>query len=412
MKVLLANGFLYRNGGSEAVFFNTADLLLAAGHEVVLFGRESPQNIPYPAPVYTCRSWSGRFEKIRRAVSYFYNKDAAKCLEEVILKERPDIVHVHLFWGSLSPSIIDVVHKYGIPIVHTTHDYRMLCPAYNYLNGKGEVCSKCTGGHFVECFKGRCSKGHLIESFLMYKEMVHRNRKWHPAKVLDGIIYVSQFSRAKHMEVDPLFRGINDIVMYNTTDLASIYPDLPVDKGYYLYFGRLSPEKGIQLLADTVRSMPSIKLLIVGTGPLEDYLKDRYSGCDNIEFLGYRTGDDLYGLVRGARFVCVPSECYENNPMTIVEAYSLGVPVIGADYGGITEIVENGRTGLLFETRNSDSLKHALLTSMELSDEQYHSLRVKARRFAELHFNPQEYIKRLLDFYEETIDRYKKINKS
>ncbi len=402
MKVLLANRFLYRKGGSESVMYNTADLLRGAGHEVVLFGCEDSEMQAYPSPVYTCRTWHSSSCRFWEARKYFNNRDAARRMDEVLSVERPDIVHVHLLFGGLTPSILDVIHRHGIPVVHTVHDYRMVCPAYTFRNAKGEVCEKCSGGRYFNCFLGRCSKGNPALSLMMSLEMQYRNRKWHPASKLDGIIYVSRFAKDKHARIDPRFEGLNDMVLYNCSQLMSRFGDSPLDKGYYLYYGRLSSEKGIGTLLKAVKDIPGLRIKVVGKGPEEARLKEAFRD-DRIEFLGYKSGDDLYTLVQEARFVCVPSEWYENNPMTIVEAYCLGVPVIGANIGGIPEIVEEGRTGFLFDSGDVSSLSRVLHASMEIDDSRYRQMRENCRAFARLHFDPETYVARLVEFYESTI---------
>ena len=306
----------------------------------------------------------------------------------------------------MSTSILRVIHQHAVPVIHTAHDYRMVCPAYTFRNGKGEVCEQCRGGHFIKCFTNLCSKRDPLLSLMMASEMTIRNHHCHPATALDAIIYVSRFCRDKHEEIDPAFKRTRSMVLYNCTDLAGRYPDYPADGGYYLYYGRLSFEKGIGTLVEAFNSLPGLHLKIVGTGPSESELKQKCKSA-NVEFLGYRTGEELYDLVRHARFVCVPSEWYENNPMTIVESYSLGVPVIGAKIGGIPEIVEEGKTGLLFESGNVDRLRDCISSSLALEEEDYQQMRRNARRFADLKFNPDKYISDLLDFYQTVIDANK-----
>lgn len=400
MKILLVNRFLYRKGGSEAVFFNMASLLESAGHEVVLFGYEDEANIVFPATTYTYRPASGLAGKIAGVRNYFNNKSAAASLDSVLEKERPDIVHLHLFLGSMTPAIIETCHRRGIPVVHTVHDYRMVCPAYTFRDGKGRVCEKCRGGHFAECFWNRCSKGSLPASFLMACEMYYRNRKWHPAKTLDGVVYVSNFSKAKHESMDPAFASLANTVLYNFSELQRRNPS--DNKGYYLYFGRLSGEKGPRTLLEAFRNDTRHRLVIVGSGPLENELRAAYMQ-DNIEFKGFMTGDALYDCVRGARFVCVPSECYENNPMSVVESYSLGIPVIGSRLGGIPEIVEEGKTGFLFESADVQSLKDAIARSSAVDDSVYEAMCTDSRAFAERYFNSRIYVRDLESFYESIL---------
>lgn len=418
MKVLLINNCHWRRGGSEAVYFDTAELLVKAGCEVVFLSFDDRKNIHTNQPEYFVR----HSNPIKSVIEYFTNKKAACVIEEVIKTEKPDIAHAHLLWGGMTASIIPMLHKYGIPFIHTVHDYRMVCPAYTFRNANGVVCEQCKGGMFWQCAKNRCSKGSLIQSIIMTLEMFYRNWKWHPANTIDGLVYVSNFAKQKHEEMDSKFSRTYNTVLYNFTTKGDEFPPLEKDAGYYLYYGRLSHEKGVSSLLDVFLKHPELKLKIVGTGPLENELKrtlathritmDAEAGknIENIQFLGYHSGSALAELVRNARFVCVPSEWYENNPMTIVEAYSMGVPVIGAKIGGIPEIVEEGKTGFLFESGNVESLEDSLSLSLALNDDDYALMRKNAIHYAEEHFNSRSYVKRLVSFYEEVIKRFNSSN--
>lgn len=401
MKVLLINNCFWRRGGSEAVYFNTADLLMEAGHEVVFLGLEDPQNIKTGHKEYFVK----RGNALKNMIAYFSNKDAAKVVEEILVKEMPDIAHAHLLWGGMTASIIPVLHKHGVPLVHTAHDYRMVCPAYTFRNGKGEVCELCKGGKFWQCTKNRCSKGNMVQSLLMTLEMFYRNRKWHPAKELDGIIYVSKFAKDKHEEIDPLFAMTKSIVLYNCTRR-----DTNEEKGrgdYYLYFGRLSYEKGIEMVIDAFKQLPGQTLKVVGKGPLEKELKEKAAGYPQIDFLGFKQGKELQDLVRNASFVIVPSQWYENNPMAIVESYSLGTPVIGSDLGGIPEIIKEGATGFVFKHESMESLLHAIYSANEISKQAYFQMTKMAQNFFEKNFSDKEYANKLLKFYGEVIENFK-----
>ncbi len=392
------------------MFFNTADLLIEAGHEVVFFSYRDEKNISVNQSSYFINR-GGRVKQIR---SYFYNKEAAQQLEHIISVEQPDIVHVHLFWGGISSSILKILNNYNIPVVHTAHDYRMVCPAYLLKDGKGNFCERCKGGRFYNCALHRCSKGNVIESLLMSAEMYYRNHYWHPADKINGIIFVSNFSKNKHIEFDGRFNKSNSIVLYNCpSENVKDSIDLSQDyyENYYLFYGRLSEEKGISTLIKAFEFYPHLKLKIVGTGPLDlqlkDYCKER--GLANIEFLGYKTGKELFDLVAKAKYVCVPSECYENNPMTIVESYSLSTPVIGAAIGGISEIVVDGKTGYTFVSGSVNSLKTAIAKASELTRDDYSQQRQKAYCFGINNFSRESHITKLLEFYNELINERKMI---
>ena len=401
MKVLLINNCHFLRGGSEAVYFNTAKLLKKHGHEVVFFSINDEKNVTSDEKEYFI-SKSGAAKKV---LTYIYNWDAAKKLDEILTIEKPDIAHSHLMWGGINQSIFHVLKKHRVPLVHTVHDYRMVCPAYTFRNGNGEVCEKCKGGHFIECFKNRCAKGSTFQSALMTTEMLLRNKKWHPALNLNGIIYVSDFAKRKHEEFDTKFEKAKSLVLYNFTTVGEQFPPVERDGGYYLYYGRLSHEKGIASLVEAFSKHPEMMLKVVGTGPKEEELKQK-NYC-NVEFLGYKTGEELFNLVQNAKFVCVPSEWYENNPMTIVESYSMGVPVIGARIGGIPEIIEEGKTGFLFDSGDVDSLDRVISDVANIDTIDYGKMKKSAYQFFCSHFSSEEYYKTLMLFYNEVIFNYR-----
>lgn len=408
MKVLLINNCHWPRGGSEAVYFNTAKLLKEQGHEVIFLSRKDEQNIVSGDKEYFI-SQPGGVKKIK---NIFRNPEAAIKLEEILEKEKPDIAHAHLFWGGISPSIFNVLHKQGVPLVHTAHDYRMVCPAYLLTDGQGRFCARCKGGRFYNCALRKCSRGSVAESVILAAEMYYRNKKWHPAKEIDGLIFVSNFSKKKHLEFDKRLDNAKTIVLYNCPGEAVIESlDLAQDtfESYYLFYGRLSEEKGVPTLLKAFEKFPKLKLKVVGTGPIEEELKNycNEKGLGNVEFLGYKCGKELFDLVAGAKYVCVPSECYENNPMTIVEAYSLGTPVIGAAIGGISEIVADGKTGYSFESGNVESLVAALSMASSLGKEDYVSQKQLAYKFAQENFRREKHLEKLVGFYEEVIKEFK-----
>lgn len=408
MKILLINNRHFYGGGTETVYFNTAELLRKAGHEVVFFSVMRENNLPSEQDEYFVKQGG----KLSRLKKYFYNKDAADQISKLIEAERPDIAHVHLLWGGLSPSILVALKRYRIPIVHTVHEYRMVCPAYLLKDGKGRQCERCNGGKFYQCLQHKCSKGSFTESLFMTMEIYFRNRYFYPIHLIDGFIFVSNFTRNKHIEFNPDFSNVTSEVIYNCpNEIINESKTLVSDSynSYYLYYGRLSVEKGVNTLIRAFEKYPQLKLRIVGTGPLDDEIKRLCvdKGLNNVELLGFRSGKDLFDIVAQAKYVCVPSECYENNPMTVVEAYSLGVPVIGAGIGGTAEIVRDGETGLTFESGNVDSLIDVIGKSDKISKEEYMKQREVAHEFSVKNFSRESHISKLLDFYNLVINKVK-----
>lgn len=403
MKVLLINNFHYRKGGSETVYFNIARILKQAGFEVAYFSVARDENVPSPFAKYFIKDTS-KMSKIRGLLKYFYNGDAAGKLEELIINEKPDVAHAHLMWGCTAPAIFKVLKKYHVPLVHTVHDYRMVCPAYTFMT-QGHICEACHGRSFYKCAIKRCSKGNLLMSTVMAMEMYYRNTFFNPSKNIRGLIYVSEFAKKIHEKYAPSLKNVPSMVLYNCASSVSAPSIFRGD--YFLYYGRLSYEKGVDLLIPFFRNHADLNLKVVGTGPSEEKLKAEAGDCDNIVFLGFKSGEDLMRIVSNASFVIVPSQWYENNPMTIIESYSLGTPVIGSNLGGIPEIIEDGKTGYIFEHRNSKQLESVLILASNLTDSKYQVMAENAYHFYKNNFSDREYVEKLMEFYNQVLDAYK-----
>lgn len=411
MKILEINVYNYKSGGSQTVFFNTISGLKEAGHEVVTFSLKWPENLPSEFSDYFPESKdtrTGPLRHVQNIATYFYNTEAAKKIEKLIIEQKPDIAQIHLIWGHFTPSILRVLKKHNIPVVFTLHDYRLVCPAYLFKNGKGEICEACNGKHFYKCVSKTCCKGSKYLSAMMAAEQYFRNAFFHPTKYSSGIIYVSDFSERIHRKHMPELNNVPSLRLYNFNKEIDEQPQKHSNERYFLFFGRLSNEKGITTLIKAFAELPDLKLKIVGTGPLEDEQKKYVNeyGLANIEFLGFKTGDELTRLIRDAYFVIVPSECYENNPMTIIEAYSVATPVIGAEIGGIPEIIIEGKTGFCFKPTDIQSLKSSVIKASGLSEKSYEEICLNALDFAKHNFNKETYINKLVDFYTGLIKKH------
>lgn len=404
MRILLINNLHRRRGGADIVYLNTGQLLKEAGHEVYYYSINSEGQDPCEQEKFFAPSLKS-FSKPRAAINYFYNKSAANSLDMLLYQIKPDIACVHLVWGGLTASIFQTLHQHHVPIVHVVHDYRMICPAYTCRRFDNTVCEECKGGHYMSCFTYKCSKGKTIQSLMMAIEMYYR-QIWHnPINEIDGFVFVSQFCKNKHIEFEPLFGQVRSIVLYNT---ARIIAPKPIRGGYYLYYGRLSYEKGVTTLLQTASILKDLTFKIVGTGPLEQWIRETIcqKGLNNVELDGYKTGKELSDIIGSSKYVVVPSEWYENNPMTIVEAYSMGVPVIGADIGGIPEVIKHESTGFVFRSGDFVSLTDIIKQSSSLSEEEYRTMCNNSLAFAKRHFNQEKYVEKLLAFLSEIKNMY------
>lgn len=406
MKVLLIDVYNFNKGGAETVCFNTGRLLEEHGHKVVYFTLKWSHNKSSPFSKYFPESKEtrvGPLKQVKNLINYFYHFEAAKKIEQLILDEKPDVAHIHLMWGQITPSIFPVLKKYHIPVLFTIHDYRIVCPAYTFRDGSGRICEDCQGRHFYKCFTHTCCKSNKLMSAVMAAEQYFRNAFFNPARYIDGFIYVSNFAKDIQEKYMPALKSKPNITLYNfSTSISDNSKSMPADR-YYLYFGRLSYEKGVRTLLGAFKDLPQCKLKVVGTGPKEAELR---AFADNekmqsVEFLGYKQGEELADLVRNAYFVIVPSEWYENNPMAIIEAYSVGTPVIGARIGGIPEIIVEGETGFLFESGNVESLGKVIAKTMALAKNEYEALSSGCLRFAHNNLSPESYYPRLMAFYQQ-----------
>ncbi len=390
-------------GGAHVVYFNTAELLKKYGHEVFFFALKDENALPFEYGEYFPSTTNYRklsfFSKINAVKKFVYNKEAYKKLNDYVKIIKPDVAHIHLFMGGLTSSILDVLKENNIPIVHTVHDFRLICPAYLFLNGKNVVCEKCKGGKYFNCIINKCSENSLSQSAILTIDSYFRNITKKVQSKVDSFVFVSKFSRQKHFDFNFGENRKYDSLYNFMPNLNQIIANSK--KGnYFVYYGRISREKGINTLIKAFQNI-SINLKIIGTGSLlTEYTNKKYP---NIEFVGYKTGVELTELVSNASFIIVPSQWYENNPMTIVEGYSYGKPVIGANIGGIPEIIEDGKTGYLFESGNSDNLVSMVSKAGSLSDKEYEKMSKNARQFAEDNFNPEIHYQKLLTIYKKVL---------
>lgn len=408
MKILQINKYPYIKGGADVVFFQTIELLKKNGHDVYTFTINDPKSIIRENAFFADYSEirkSSFWGKIKSMPKFFYNKSAAKEIEKSIIKNQPDIAQIHLLFNGISLSILPILKKYKIPVIYTVHDTRLLCPSSSIWL-KGRLCKNCYKRRFVNCFNHKCYQNSRVNSFMVMLEMIYKEFVFSHFKYIDKYLFLSNNYLQFHKENRTYFSGKDDVLYNFYLKLNSILPNS--DKGNYLfYYGRITEEKGIQTLVDVMNKFDNVKLKVAGTGPLLE--KIMKTAPANVEFLGFISGSKLFSLVENSSFVIVPSEWYENNPLTIIEAYSYGKPVIGANIGGIPEIIDEGETGYIFNSGDEKSLEDAIKKALMNSDAQYKILSENSRKFAEAHFSPDNYYKKLMNIYKQTIADYENI---
>jgi len=399
LKLLLANKFFFGNGGSETVFFQERAFLKQSGVEVVDFSMRDERNLGSPYSGYfvegiSYRKHAGGFsEKIGTALSLIHSRESVRNITRLIESEKPDILHCHNIYHQLTPSIMKTAKKMGLKVVLTLHDYKVVCPVYTRLR-HGKPCSDCLQGDFSSVVRNRCSEGSLGKSVLLYAEALFQ-KLLGSYDAVDRVIVPSRFMAES--VVRWRFPRERVTLLYNGVDTVKTVVERK-DAGYVLFLGRLSAEKGLLTLA-AAQEGSGVRLVVAGTGPLEQELRANYPG---LELVGHQSGECLKKLLSEASAVVVPSEWYENCPMSVLEAMSYAKPVIGSRMGGIPELVADGETGLLFEPGNVGQLRECL--EMILADAgRRHAMGEEGRIRLENNFSLHAHNEGLLKIYQELL---------
>ena len=396
LKILMVNKFLYPNGGSETYIFKLGDYLKSIGHEVQYFGMEHEGRcVSNNAEQYTTDMdfhGGSKLRKIAYPFKTIYSAEAKKKISIVLDDFQPDVIHLNNFNYQLTPSIIYAVNDYKkrvgkkVKLIFTAHDYQLICPNHKMKNPiTGENCEKCIGGKFINCAKGGCIHSSKAKSLIGTAEATIYNAL-KTYKHIDKIICCSEFMKSK-MDTNPLFAK-KTVAMHNFIDAVD---KKEVEKeDYVLYFGRYAEEKGIETIIDT----KGVSFVCAGSGDMEAQINAQ----PHIKNLGFKTGSELEDLIRKAKCSVYPSTWYENCPFSVMESIMYGTPVVGANIGGIPELIDDGVTGVLFESSNSEALEKAVKSITEDNEK----ARQMSKSCLNAHFDTvEEYCEKLLKIYGE-----------
>lgn len=389
MKILIANKFYYNRGGDCVAAITLETLLRRKGHDVAFFSMQYPQNFPsewepyFPSEVRFDGGFAGR---LKAACRIFSSNEVKRKFERLVDTFKPDVLHLNNVHSYLSPMIGELAHRKGIKVVWTLHDYKPVCPSYSCLR-EGEPCTLCIDRGLSNVLTHRCMKDSIPASVVAYLEAKYWNRG-RLTRNTDCFISPSRFLAQKMIDGGFPSERIEVVPNFSGRDL----PETLYEKeDYCCYIGRLSQEKGVQTLVNAVRELPC-KLVVVGTGPMEDSLSD--GGGDNIRFAGFKEWDELKALLGKAKFMVIPSEWYENNPISVIEALCLGTPVLGADIGGIPELIGEG-DGMLFRSGDEEDLREKIGMMFNRSFN-YNDICARARKT----YSAENYYNKIIDIYE------------
>lgn len=401
-QLLSINNYYYRRGGSEAVFFEHNRLFEDAGWEVVPFSVQSALNQPSP--------WSAHFvsetdqinglsplAKFTRAMSAIYSLEAARRIRTLLALIRPQIAHAHNIYHHLSPSVLVELHRQEVPVVLTLHDLKLVCPAYK-MHTQGAICEGCRGGALRNVVKHRCIKNSTAMSALVWLEStVHKALDLY-MRTVTRFVVPSRFFLSKFAEWGVDTRRFAHVP--NSIDVDALEAtDEPGDA--FVYLGRLVPEKGVATLVRAA-AKARVPLRIIGTGPEEAALRQLAQELGgHVEFTGYLSGAKLRAAISSARAVVIPSEWYENAPLSVMEASALARPIIGADIGGIPELIRPGETGFVFESGSVEALAEVLESVQRLPPSTLRGIGTAGRQWMRSDFSPSAYRDRMFALYQE-----------
>ena len=343
MKVLLVHSAYQQFGGEDSVVRAETELLKSHGDDVRLYGRHNDE--------------IKQFNGVQKALflpQTIYSWKTSSELDSVVREYKPDVAFIHNVYPLISPAAYHTLHGLGVPTVQVLHNFRPFCPNGFYYT-QGQVCEACRDGNYLNAVRKRCYKDSVTFSAL-YGLTLGLNRMAGMFDKISGFICLTEFFRIKMREAGVPEKKL--FVRPNFVAAPALDGEEKTENSYALFIGRLSPEKGIWTLIQAFEKLPQVQLKIVGTGPMEQELRDyiREKGISNIELLGFKAGEEKWQVLRNSFCLVLPSEWYENFPITALEGFMAAKPVVASRMGGLPYIVEEGKSGLLFEAGKSAEL--------------------------------------------------------
>ncbi len=404
MRILFCNKYNHPFSGTEVYLFEAMELMRSKGHEVALFSMADARGRPTPydryfVPHVDFKSPTGWLQQLRLSGRAIYSWDARRRMRAMIADFRPDIAHVRNVYHHLSPSILWELKAQKIPVVYHLNDFKVLCPSYN-LVAQGEACEACKGGEFWHAVGKKCYPGWGASLTLAGEAYVH---KWLGTyrRCVDCFLAPSRFVRDKFVE-----HGWNPakFEVLPHFQLVKLLARRDAESAPLLYFGRLSQEKGVGDLLHAMQRLPELKLVIAGDGPERGKLRELASrlGLHNVEFAGHIQGAELDRALENCRFTVLPSHAYETLGKTILESYAHGRAVVATDLGSRRELVQEGKTGMLYETGNIEQLT-AALQFLSLQPELADRMGLAGQQEVRARHRPQAHYEALIALYERLV---------
>jgi glycosyltransferase involved in cell wall biosynthesis len=377
MKILLVNWSWFATGGDWTYVENLQKLYEANGHQVIPFSTHNKKNVfsPYSKNFVNAYDFKelNKNKSIKNGIKVLstsiISSDALHKLERILNEHDIKVAHLNNIHHYITPAIIEKLHKRGIKILWTLHDYKIICPENSFVSN-GQICEKCISGSFYNCAIKKCKKNSFLASAMASFEAYFYHKK-KVYDLVDHFLCPSKFLMEKFIQfgfdqckfsvsnlcydIQLIDTFINKVQNESTASLSK--------EKYILYVGRIEEIKGIRTLMEAMKGT-NMLLKIVGNGNAQDDMKAlmESEGIKNVQFLGFKNKVEVFDLTNNSLFGVCPSEWYENLPFSVSETFLFSKPVVGANIGGIPELIIDNKTGLLFETGNIIQLREKLLT--------------------------------------------------
>ncbi|MDI6695065.1 MAG: glycosyltransferase family 4 protein [Anaerolineales bacterium] len=386
MKILIVHNHYRQHGGEQVAVEAQIALLRKRGHRVILYIRDNTEI-----------ERNGLWQKATFPFETIFSWRTYREIQTLVSSENPDVAHIHNVFHRISPAVYRALKKTDVPIVQTVHNFRFLCPnALFYTHGR--ICERCKYGNTLYAVRWRCYRQSYILSAL-YGFAIGLHRRYGTFDLIDRFIALTEFTAQKLIESGLVPRDKISVLGNFLPDPLPRLGSFERREPYLVYLGRLSSEKGIDVLLDAIADWPKMELKIAGDGPQGETLraKARQQGS-RVEFLGYVAGEKKWELLRDAMATIVPSVCYEAFPLTPLESMAVGTPVIASNLGSLPYVVKDGKSGLLFYPGRSRDLQQKLAWLVAHSKEAL-AMGQFGRRMVEANYSAGIYYDQLMSIY-------------